>query len=62
MVGECFYHCPTDEAEARADAALAAARRDAERVRGEASDVEARMKGLKERLYARLGDSINLEA
>lgn len=62
LVGECFYHCPTDEAEARAEAALAKARSDAAAAQAESDAVAARVAELKAKLYARLGDSINLEA
>lgn len=62
LVGECFYHCPTDEAEARAEAALAKARSDAAAMQAESDAVAARVAELKQKLYARLGDSINLEA
>ena len=62
MAGECFYHCPVDEAEARAEAAAADTRAAAAKVEAEAADVDAKIKELKERLYTRLGDSINLEA
>ena len=62
VVGECFYHCPTEEAEARAEAALAAARADAAAAKAKCDEVAGRVAELKATLYARLGDSINLEA
>jgi len=62
VVGECFFHFPGDAAEARAEAALDAARASAATAEAEGAGLEEKVGALKARLYARLGDSINLEA
>ena len=61
VVGECFAHLGQADAEARVEAAAGEARDEAARLEAEAAAVEAKMDALKKGLYAKFGNSINLE-
>ncbi len=61
VVGECFVHLPQADAEARVEGAAAEARAEGERIQAETAALEARMGELKAGLYAKFGNSINLE-
>eukprot|EP01083_Nonionella_stella_P012016 34113_1 len=60
-VGECFVSVEEDDAEEFVDASQANAKEVQTKLSGERSDLEGRMEKLKIELYAKFGDSINLE-
>lgn len=61
VVGECFVHLPGDEVEQRLQSLLEETRCDIDRLEGDLKDTQLEMASLKSTLYAKFGDSINLE-
>ncbi|KAK9811981.1 hypothetical protein WJX73_005594 [Symbiochloris irregularis] len=61
VVGECFLHVDSDEAESRIQDAQSEAQNRVTKVQSEISELKANMAQLKKELYGKFGDSINLE-
>jgi prefoldin subunit 4 len=60
-VGECFFAAQPDEAEERLQAATEDSNKELEALKEELQGVQEQMGTLKQTLYDRLGNSINLE-
>ncbi|KAK9820087.1 hypothetical protein WJX72_006008 [[Myrmecia] bisecta] len=61
VVGECFYYANAEEATERIEAATAEAQTEMDRLKQELQQTTGKMAELKQVLYGKFGDSINLE-
>lgn len=60
-IGECFVHIERDAAEERLTAEAGRAGEELEQLRGELEDINKEMGVLKQQLYSKFKDQINLE-
>jgi len=56
-----FWHVTTEEAEERLNKSIGQLQGELDSMNGKATQLETQIEGLKTKLYAKFGDSINLE-
>lgn len=61
VVGECLVHFDKDAAESRLEEVTQNVHKEVDKTSSELTDIQAKLKDLKALLYAKFGDSINLE-
>lgn len=62
VVGEVFVHFNMEEAKEKLEEAKSKVKKDIESIEAESTNVKTIMSDLKTQLYAKFGNSINLEA
>lgn len=60
-VGEVFLHLPNDDVQGSVEQAKEDVEKELTRMRGSTEDIKKLLASLKVELYAKFGDSINLE-